>query len=138
VTTADSIFEIGRVMCYNWNVTLTNMFDMRSGGGYEYKNIVNLTTHDVRWVHKIYKKRNSLQFKWERRKATYLPSELKTLYDTVYGDAYPFLFIPKNDETDCYYVYIANPKLLWTLLDIGTKFTEDITLELIEAVRGKS
>jgi len=138
VTTPASYFEIGRIMCHTVPVILTDMYDIRRGRGYGFKNIVNETTHGIRWVHKVYKQRESFQLTWERRKNTYIPSELKTLYDTVYGDAYPFLFIPNIDGKSCYYVSIANPELQWTTLDIGTEFTEGVQLDLIEEVRGKS
>lgn len=141
VTTADTYFEIGYLMGYSSYITLTEPYNIRQNRGYGFRNITNETTHGIRWTHKIYEKRESFSLIWEMRNDTYMPSEIKTLYDTVYGDAYPFLFIPQNDETPCYYVYIANPELIWTTMDVfwtGNKYTEGLNLDLIEAVKGKS
>jgi len=137
-TSEDSFFSIGRVMLYTDWVTLTSIEDYERGRGYGFRNIINETDYGIRWVHKMTDKRERFGLVWKARKqaTSALPAELRTLYNTVYGDAYPFLFVPDITLTDCHYVYIEDNELRWTDV-FGSDTVFNINLNLIEAVRGK-
>jgi len=141
-TTSDSVFEIGRAMVYDDLVQFTDKNDYIKPRGYGFKNIINKTAYDVRAaVHKLMKNRERFELKWgERTIANSIHTELRTLYETVYGDAHPFVFIPDITGTPCYYVYIESPELLWAeLWGTGTgAHVGGFRLKLIEAVRGKA
>jgi len=137
-TSAASYFSIGRAMLYTDWVALTAVEDYQRLRGYGFRNIINETSFGVRWIHRMTEKRERFGLAWKARiQATHaLPAEMRTLYDTAYGDAYPFLFVPDIALTDCYYVYIEDSELKW--VDVfGTGAVFDIGLNLIEAVRGK-
>ena len=137
-TSADSYFSIGRIMLYTDLVTLTSIEDYERARAYGFRNIINETNYGVRWVHRMTEKRERFGLTWKARvqATSALPAELRTLYSTVCGDAYPFLFMPDITLTDCYYVYIEDNELKWTDV-FGTDTIFDINLNLIEAVRGK-
>jgi len=137
-TSADTYFEIGRAMIYTPYTTITDIEDYIKPRGYGYRNIINETAYGTRWVHKMTKNRERFELQWkERRAANSIHTEMRTLYETVYGDAHPFVFIPDVSGTACYYVYIESPELLYSEIygtsgDIG-----GVKLNLVEAVRGK-
>ena len=137
-TSADTYFSIGRVMLYTDWVTLTSIEDYERGRSYGFRNIINETDYGIRWVHKMTDKRERFGLVWKARKqaTSALPAELRTLYNTVYGDAYPFLFVPDITLTDCHYVYVEDNELRWTDV-FGSDTVFNINLNLIEAVRGK-
>ena len=137
-TSADSYFSIGRAMLYTDYVTLTAIEDYQRSRGYGFRNIINETDYGIRWVHRMTEKRERFGLTWRARMQTTsaLPSELRTLYNTVYGNAYPFLFMPDITLTDCYYVYVEDNELRWTDA-FGTSAVFDVNLNLVEAVRGK-
>ena len=137
-TSENSYFSIGRAMLYTDWVTLTSIEDYERSRSYGFRNIINETDHGVRWVHRMTEKRERFGLVWKARKqaTSALPTELRTLYNTVYGDAYPFLFVPDITLTDCHYVYIEDNELRWTDV-FGSDTVFNINLNLIEAVRGK-
>jgi len=141
ITSADSYYEWGRIMCYDDLVQLTDKEDYATPRGYGFKNIVNETTHGIRWIHKLAEKRERFELKWiERMTSNSIVTELRTLYDNTYGGAHPFMFIPDISGTDCYYVYLESPEMLWSEI-FGTgsdSHAGDISLRLIEAIRGKA
>jgi len=137
----DTYFEFGRPMLYDDLVQLTDKEDYITPRGYGFKNIVNVTDYDIRWAHKLYEKRERFESGWnERKRSNNIYSELRTLYESVYGDAHPFVFIPDITGAPCYYGYIEDPELLWTeIYGIGTTaHVGNIILRFIEAVRGKA
>jgi len=140
-TSADSYYEWGRVMCYTDLVSITDIPDYLTTRGYGFRNIVNETAYGVRAaVHKMTEKRERFELFWQERAASNgLDDEIRALYEAVYGDAHPFLFVPDITGTPCYYVYLEGPELLYSeLMGIGTHaHVGNITLRLIEAVRGK-
>ena len=142
-TSADSYFEIGRLMAYDGSnpVQITDIEDYIMPRGYGFRNIVNETSYGVRWVHKLTEKRERFELSWgERTVANAIHTELRTLYETVYGDAHPFVFIPDIGQTPCYYVYVEEPELLYAeIFNLQTSGSHvgRFILRLIEAVRGK-
>lgn len=142
-TTTDSVFKIGRLMCYDATslIQLTDIPDVQTARGYGFKNIINLTSYGVRSAtHKLTEKRERFQLLWNQRLASNnIDAELRTLYETVYGDAHPFVYIPSIDDTECYYVNIEQSELLYTeIFGKGANaHVGNVTLRLIEAVRGK-
>lgn len=137
-TSADSIFEFGRVMVYSDRTSLNEVQDIRRSREYRFRNIINTTIFGVRHTHKVQKRQEMFGLRWARRKGTYMPGDLRTLYEAVYGDAHPFLFIPNGNETACYYVYAESELLKWTDFNLPTAVAENMELELIEAVRGRA
>lgn len=143
VTTDDSVYKIGRVMVYDGSnpVQLTDNPDYITSRGYGFKNIINLTSYGVRSAtHKMTEKRERFELGWrERTAANNIDAEIRALYETVNGDASPFVYIPDIDLTDCYYVYLENPDLLYSEIHgIGSDaHVGDVTLRVLEAVRGK-
>lgn len=140
VTSTDSYYEWGRAMLYDDLVQLTNKEDYSESRGYGYENIVNETAFKIRWVHKMIEKRERFELRWGERYAVTLATELRTLYESVYGNAHPLVFIPDISGTPCYYVYIESPELLYAqIYGMGSyAHTGDVVLQLIEAVRGKA
>jgi len=140
ITTGDSIFEIGRVMMYDDLVQITEIEDYIKPRGYGFGNIINETKYGVRHTHKLTEKRELFEIAWNERVMTTLPSELRTLYESVYGDAHPFVYIPDIALTPCYYGYMGDPELLWAeIMGVGSSaHVGQITLRIIEAVRGKA
>lgn len=139
VTTDDTHFEFGRAMAYDDLVQLSEVEDYERKRAYGYRNIINETTFGVRWAHKLYENREEFELFWKARDRQNLPAELRTLFEAIYGDAHPFLFIPDLANTDCYYVFSMTDKLEWGEL-FGTAATDVVTgfnLPLIEEVRGK-
>lgn len=140
-TSADSYFEFGRPMIYSDLVQITEIPDYITSRGYGFRNIINVTKYDVRHVHKIKEKQERFEFSWRERTITNSPAaELRTLYDAVNGDAYPFVFIPDLSLAACYYGYIEDPEMLWAeIMGVGSDaHVGDMALRLIEAVRGKA
>lgn len=135
-TSADSYFEIGRAMMFSDRTALTYAEDFVRGRGYGYRNIINQTAFGTRWVHKLTEKRERFELAWGTRLSTTIATEMRTLYETVYGDAHPFLFIPDITGTDCYYGYLEQPELMYQEM-YATVHTGGITMRFIEAVRGK-
>lgn len=138
-TSADTYFEIGRAMIVLDYVTITDIEDYVVPRGYGFRNIINETMYGVRWVHKLAEKREGFELIWnERTVANAIHTELRTLYQTVYGDASPFVYIPDLSGIPCYYVYIADPELLYNeIFGLTAGHIGAIKLRLIEAVRGK-
>jgi hypothetical protein len=140
-TSADSFFEIGRIMAYDGSnpVQLTFSPDYITRRGYGYRNIVNETAAGVRWVHKLAERRERFGLSWNERLAQTATTEVRTLYEAVYGDAHPFVYIPDITATACYYVYIESPEMLYQeIYGVGSSsHAGGVTLNLIEAVRGK-
>lgn len=141
VTSADSYYEWGRIMAYDGSnpVQLTFNPDFMTARGYGFRNIINETSCGVRWVHRLAKKRERFSLTWNERAGTTLASELRTLYEAVYGNAYPFVYIPDITGAACHYVYIDDPELLYQEI-FGTATTSrsgGATLNLSEAIRGK-
>jgi len=138
-TSSDGYYEWGRIMCYDDMVLITDKEDYITFRGYGYKNVINETNYGVRWVHKLTERRERWELGWNERSGTTIATELRTLYESVYGGAHPFLFIPDIGDTDCYYVYIQDTDLLYSEIfgTASTSHTGNIKLKLIEAVRGK-
>lgn len=142
-TSSDSVFKIGRVMADDGSVPtqITSIEDYIMPRGYGFGNIINETPYGVRWVHKKFEKRERFELGWnQRRVSDSIHTELRTLYETVYGDANPFVFIPDIGQTPCYYVYIEDPELLYAeIFNLQTTGSHvgNFKLRLIEAVRGK-
>jgi len=143
VTSADSVFKIGRAMAYDGSnpVQITAKEDYVLGRGYGFGNLINRTPYDIRWVHKLREKQERFEMGWNQRNISdAIHTELRTLYETVYGDAHPFVFIPDIGYTPCYYGYIENPELLYAeIFNIQTTGSHvgNLKLRFIEAVRGK-
>lgn len=141
VTSADAYYEWGRIMCYDDLVQFTDKEDYSKPRGYGFKNIINKTPHGIRWVHKLAEKQERFELMWGERTVTNaIISEMRTLYEAVYGDAHPFLYIPDISGTPCYYTYMEDPNLLWSEIfgvTAGTAHVGNINLRLIEAIRGK-
>lgn len=139
VTSADSYFEFGRVMMYSDVTQLLEPKDIERQRGYGYKNIINVTPYGTRWVHKLTKNVEQFQLNWSVRDNTNIPTEHRTLFETVYGDAHPFLFIPDLASTDCFYCYIDQPSLNWVEKrgESSSTLTTDVSIRFVEAVRGK-
>ena len=141
-TSADAYFEWGRIMCYDSYVSLTEQPDSVTDRGYGFRNIINYTPYGVRAsVHKLTEKQERLNLQWnERLRSSNIHSELRTLYETLYGDAYPMLFIPDVVLTGCYYGYLGEPDLMWSeIMGIGAgSHVGSLTLRFIEAVRGRA
>lgn len=140
ITTGDAIFEIGRVMMYDDLVQITEIEDYMKPRGYGFGNIINETKFKIRHSHELTEKRERFEVAWNERMMTTLPSELRTLYEAVHGDAHPFLYIPDIALTACYYGYMEDPELLWAeIMGVGASaHVGQIILRIIEAVRGKS
>ena len=141
-TAVESYFEIGRLMAYDGSnpVQLTYLPDFATARGYGFRNIVNETPYGVRWVHLLTDKRERFALTWNERSGTTLATELRTLYEAVYGDAHPFVYIPDISGMACYYVYLSDAELLYQEI-FGTgspSHSGGATLSLIEAVRGKA
>jgi len=139
-TSTDSYYEFGRVMVYSDLVQFTDKNDYIKPRGYGFRNVVNETNYGVRWTHKLAEKRERFELSWaERYTANSIQTELRTLYESVYGNAHPFIFIPDISGVPCYYCYIEDPELLWSEI-WGTGASSHVgnfKLRLIEAVRGK-
>lgn len=140
-TSLDSYFEFGRIMAYDGSnpVQLTLAPDYVTTRGYGYKNIVNETDYGIRWVHKVAERRERFSLAWSERPTQAIATELRALYEAVYGDAHPFVYIPDISGTACYYCYIEQPELLYQEI-FGTDSDSHVggcTLNLLEAVRGK-
>ena len=140
VASSDSFFEFGRIMVYGGPSELTESQAFERGRGYGFHNIVNETPHGIRWIHKLTEKQERFTLHWSTKANTSIPAELKTLFDTVYGNAYPFLFIPDLATTDCYYVYINQDELPWLEMRgmADSTLVSNISIDLIEAIRGKA
>jgi len=138
-TSADSVFKIGRAMVYDDFVHLTDIEHWKRPRGYGFRNIINETTYGTRWAHKLAEKRERFELYWNERDNITLATELRTMYESVYGDAHPFVLIPDITLTDCYYGYLEDPELMWQeIMGIAsTSHTGEATLRFIEAVRGK-
>jgi len=139
VTSSDSVFKWGRIVCYDDYVTLTDIEHYIKPRGYGFGNIVNVTTHGSKWVHKLYEKRERFELDWPEVSGTTLATELRTLYELVYGDAHPFVFIPDVSLTGCYYVMFENAELAYReIFGIGSSaHTGSVVIYLLEEVRGK-
>ena len=143
VTTADSVFKVGRVVVYDSGglVQLTDNPDYVTNRGYGFRNIINYTTYGIHSAaHKLTEKRERFQLTWaERTAANNLDAELRTLYDDVHGDAHPFIYIPDITLTDCYYVNMENADLLYSEIHgVGADaHVGGLALRVVEAVRGK-
>jgi len=140
-TSVDTFFEWGRVMLYDGSNPdqLTFEPDSTTARGYGNRNIISETACGVRWTYKLMEKRERFGLTWNERQAQTAATELRTLYETVYGDAHPFVYIPDITGTPCYYVYLENPELLYQEI-FGTgaaSHAGGCTLNMIEAVRGK-
>lgn len=135
-TSADTYFEIGRAMIFSDRTALTYAEDFTRGRGYGYRNIINETAFGTRWAYKLAEKRERFELTWGTRLSTTVVTELRTLYEAVYGDAHPFLFLPDITGTDCYYGYLEQAELMYQEM-YGTTHTGGITMRFIEAVRGK-
>jgi len=141
-TSADSVFKIGRLIAYSDFTQLQQIPDVESSRSYGYRNIINETPYGIRWVHKLSKNQERFTLNWSIRTDANVPAELKTLFEAVYGDAHPFVFVPNLANTACYYVYCAQSELPWTEIeaissDAHPNLITDISIELIEAIRGK-
>jgi len=141
-TSDDSAYKWGRIMCYTDIVVITDVEDYIKQRGYGYKNIINVTKHGIRaGIHKLMEDRERFELGWNQRTAANaIHTEMRTLYDSVYGDAHPFMFIPDITSTGCYYVYIQDPELLYQEI-FGTGSTAHaggVHLRLTEAVRNKA
>lgn len=141
-TDPDNVFKIGRAMVYDGSnpVQITDIEDYIRSRGYGYKNLINRTLFEIRWVHKLMKKRERFLVHWGERENITLATELRTLYESVYGDAHPFVFIPDIAGTPCYYGYLEDAELLWNeIMGIAsTSHTGGVNLRFIEAVRSKA
>ena len=139
-TTADTYFEFGRIMVYDDLVQITEIEDYIKSRGYGFRNIINETKYGVRHAHKLTEKRERFEVGWNERVMTTLPSELRTLYEAVHGDAHPFVYIPDISLTPCYYGNMEDPELLCAeIMGVGSAaHVGQITLRIIEAVRGKA
>lgn len=141
-TSGDSYYEWGRVMCYDDLTQLQQADQYDRERGYGFRNIVNVTPHGIKWVHKLADNQERIRLTYHVAKNTYIPSEPKTLYDAVDGDAHPFAFIPDIALTNIYYGYLVNPELHWVenigeAAD-GSTLIKQLVIEFIEAVRGKA
>jgi hypothetical protein len=136
---AESYFEIGRIMAGGAPVQLTYVPDFTTPRGYGFRNIVNETSYGVRWSHRLAEKRERFGLTWGERAGATLATELRALYEAVYGNANPFLYIPDITAAACYYVYLDDPDLLYQeIFGTGTgSHSGGATLSLAEAVRGK-
>jgi len=133
-TSADSYFEIGRVMIYSDVVTLNEIEHYKKNVSINYKNIINQTEYGIRYAHKLLANEiNTFDLTWKNRTS----NEVKTLFKTVFGSAYNFLWIGDKSAVDCYYVHIASDSLQWVDVFRET-YIEDIGITLIECARGKS
>lgn len=138
-TSNDIYFEIGRHMAYSDFTQLQEPQESKGGRGYGYKNIVNETTYGVRWVHKLTKNKERFLLHWSVRTDADIPGELRALFESVFGDAHPFFYVPDLDSTDGYYVYCNQNELTWNeFVELSNStLVADVNVELIEAVRGK-
>lgn len=140
-TSLDTYYEIGRPIIGLDYTTITDIEDYIMPRGYGFRNLVNETSYGVRWTHKLTEKRERFELSWGERTVTNaIHTELRALYETVYGDAHPFVFIPDIGQTPCYYVYIEEPELLYAeIFNLQTSGSHvgRFILRLIEAVRGK-
>ena len=138
-SSSDSYFEFGRIMLYSDYTSITDNPDKITSRNYGFGNIINKTEYGIRYAHRKTEKIEAFELSWNARSSTTLATELRTLYETVYGDAYPFVFIPDVSGTACYYVYLEEPNLWYSeLFGIGSDaISGDVRLKLIEAVRGK-
>jgi hypothetical protein len=136
--TTHAFLSVGRIMLYSDYTLLTEIEDEERERGYEFRNIVNETPFGVRWVHRMTEKRETFGLKWSiRNQATsLLPGELKTLMDTTYGSAYPFMYIPDVSLDDCYYVRMEADSLNW-LEHHASEYVGGLKIVLKECVRGK-
>lgn len=141
-TSDDSYYEFGRPMAGLDYITFTDIEDYIRARGYGSKNIINKTVFNVRSsVHKLTEKQERFELQWgERTRANSIQAELRTLYETVYGDANPFTFIPDVALTDIYYMTIEEPELLYNEIHgVGSDaHVGSLTLRMIEEVRGKA
>ena len=139
VTSDDSYFEWGRVMCYDDMTILTEIEDERKGRSFGFRNIINETSFGVKWSHKMNENQEGFDLVWSVRTQANLPAELKTLFTLINGRAHPFVYVPNIDQTNVYYVYSTSDILTWT--EIGGVSADDIVasvhLGMIEAVRGQ-
>ena len=138
-TTGDGYIQLGRVMAYSDLVAFTDVEDWEQTRGFGFKNIINETLHGIRYVHKLYAEREEYLIRWKTRTAANLPTELRTLFSDIYGNAHPFAFIPDIAETPLYYVYSKAARLEWTRFT-GSGSSDIVTgfqLPMIEAVRNK-
>jgi len=138
-TSGDSYFEIGRPMIGLDYVTLTDIEHYVRPRGYGFRNIINETTYGVRWAHKLAEKRERFELYFNERVNVTLASEMRTLYETIYGDAHPFVLIPDVTKAHVYYGYLEDPELMWQeIFGIETtSHTGEVRIRFIEAVRGK-
>jgi len=143
-TTTDSVFKIGRAMAYDGSnpVQITDIEDYILGRGYGFKNIINMTSYGIRGaVHKLTEKQERFELGWNQRDISgAIHTELRTLYETVYGDAHPFVFISDIGYVPCYYGYIEDPELMYSeIFNIQTTGSHvgNFRLRFIEAIRGK-
>jgi len=141
VTSADSYYEWGRIMCYTDLIQLTDKEDYSRPRGYGFRNIINETSYGIRWAHKLAEKRERFELGWEERATSGgIVTELRTLYENTYGGAHPFAYIVDISGNNCHYVYLEEPELLWSEI-FGTGASShvgNISLRLIEAVRGRA
>ena len=137
-TTPASYIEIGRCMCYHgYDIRGANIEDFRVIRRYEFRNIVNTTAHGVRWVHKVAEKIEHFNLTWGRRAGDSLKTDLMDLYEKTHGDAHPFLYVPSQLSTDCYYVYLLSPIADFSAyFDVDDEQTGDVSIEFAEDIRG--
>lgn len=136
-TSADSFFEIGRIMAYTDYVLLSDTEDVRQGRAYRNRNLINETLFGCRWIHKLAAAQEVFDLGWSTRVAANIETELRALHDAVSGSAHPFVFIPRTGTTDVYYGYKNKDSMDWTLNNFPTPVMGQVTLGFIEAVRGK-
>jgi len=139
-TSADAYYEWGRLICYDDLVQLQQADQYDRERGYGFRNIINATPHGIRWVHKLADNQERIKLTYHIAENTYIPSEPKTLYDAVDGDAHPFALIPDIALTDIYYGYLVNPELAWieSIGETPDTLIKQLVIEFIEAVRGQA
>ena len=139
VTSAASYFQFGRVMVYSDFTSLSDAEDWDRGRAYGFRSILNKTAFGVVWAHKLEEKREEFGLKWTFDDPTNMPGELRTLYDSIHGQAHPFLYVPDLANTDCHYVRCTADKLTWReYVDGTTKYmVAEIKLPMLEEPRGR-
>lgn len=139
-TAAEAYYEWGRLMCYTDLVLLTEIENYERLRAYIFKNIIHKTKGGVRWAHKVSEKQERFGLNWSVRTQATLPAELRTMYESINGNASPFLFVPDIDAAACYHGYAEDEELNYVEYD-GTGASEyagQFNFNFIESVRGKA
>lgn len=155
VTSADDHLEFGRVIlseplthCFAAGVETNYMWittpeSYRRERGYEFLNMSNRTQGGIRWNSQLAEKIERFKLDWKAVTGTDIVDKIKELYFAALGDGHPVVFLPHFSGTlplpaadrECHYVYIE-PGFTWED-SWDKKYTENISLVLKSAVRGK-